>query len=181
MHWKYFQKTDLDFLKLSYNKQTVVTEIISLNERRKSIQKDIVLLSSANNICKNCVTSCCRGNYNHFTVVDYIIRIFSDKPVIEFAPTQPKPPTYLKLIRERIRKPSASDGSSRSTMAHLSKCPNLTEKGCAFAPEDRPIRCVLYTCSSFRKSIPEKDLEKLGHLSEELCLISKDVFVKFNR
>ena len=189
-HWKYFQKTDLDFLNLAYKKQSIVSEIISLNERRKTIQKEILSLSSTNDTCKNCPTSCCRGNYNHFTIVDYIIRMFSDKPIKEFAETQQKPPSLFEIIRKKIRNPKPATVLPQSISlpvvsqrisANTSKCPNLTVNGCVFSPEERPIRCVLYTCSVFRHSLPEKDLEKMGVLTEELSSISKRVFMLFTK
>lgn len=187
-HWKYFQKTDLDFLHLSYKKQHILPEMISLNQRRKIIQKEILSLSSTNDTCKNCPTSCCRGNYNHFTVVDYIIRMFSDNPIKEFAETQKKPPSLFTLIRERISKTKpdtilfnaiALPVVSQPIAGATSNCPNLTSTGCAFSPEDRPIRCVLYTCSIFRHSLPEKDIAKIGVLTEELSSISKNAFKLF--
>jgi hypothetical protein len=189
-HWKYFQKTDLDFLHLAYEKQTIVSELTSLNERRKTIQKEILVLSSTNDTCKNCPTSCCRGNYNHFTIVDYIIRMFSDNPLKEFAETQQIPPSLFGLIRERIKRPAATSVSSHSVdlsvvsepiPTPVSKCLNLTPNGCAFSSQDRPIRCVLYTCSVFRYSLPEKDLEKIGILSKELSEISEEVFHVFTK
>jgi hypothetical protein len=183
-HWKYFQKTDLDFLYLSYKKQYIVAELTNLNERRKNIQKEILSISATNDTCKTCPTSCCRGNYNHFTIVDYMIRMFSDKPINEFAETQQKPPSPLKLIYEKIRRSKSTPISPFPTQSPpdslpTSGCPNLTPNGCAFSAEDRPIRCVLYTCRVFRHSLPESNLKKIGVLNEELISISKRVFQLF--
>ena len=187
-HWKYFQRTDIDFLQLSFKKQYILPDLISLNERRQIIQSQIVKLSSENDTCKTCPTSCCRGNYNHFTMVDFIIRMFSDKPINEFAKTQLKPPSIFELILNKIQKYKIIPNVSRLTTlpvvsqpisASRSNCPNLTLNGCAFAAEDRPIRCVIYTCSSFRRSLKSNDFEKIGILSEELRLISSQSFKLF--
>jgi hypothetical protein len=180
-HWFYFQSSDLDFKYLSYKKKTILPELLSLNERRKAIQKEILFLSSESDTCKNCPTSCCRGNYNHFTIVDYIIRMFSDKPIKEFGKNQLKPPSLYYMVYERIIKPRSVKTVSEPVSESALKCPNLTVNGCAFPAEDRPIRCVLYTCRAFRNSLSNKSFRKTAILTKELSTISASAFKVFTR
>ena len=188
LHWKYFQKSDLDFLKLAYKKQHVVADLRDLNERRRDIQREIIALSSTSDACKICPTSCCRGNYNHFTVVDHIIRMFSDNPVREFAEIQKKPPSLLDLAFEKMTKSRLSSNDSRAlsfapspASASVAGCPDCTPTGCAFMAEDRPIRCVIYTCRAFRRSFSGADIQKIGALTKELSLISAQAFIIFGK
>jgi len=181
LHWIYFQRADLDFKYLSYKKQSILPELLSINERRKSIQKEIISLSSDNETCKNCPTSCCRGNYNHFTIADYIIRMFSDMPIKEFQGNLIKPPSLLHMIYERIRSPRSTPVVSKPVSIYESRCPNLTTFGCAFPAEDRPIRCVLYTCRKFRQSLQASTLKRTAILTRELSATSVCAFKVFTR
>jgi hypothetical protein len=177
-HWIFYQKPDLDFLNISYTAQFRLEELRSLDERRKKIQKEILSLSSASEICRTCPVSCCRGNYNHFTVVDYVIRIASDKPIHEFAESTPKPPSLFELLAVKLKfyKPPTIFPAA----GHDRHCSYLTPSGCALSVEDRPIRCVIYTCQAYRNSFPEPVVKRMGILTQELLSISRQALSLFS-
>lgn len=185
-HWKHFQKTDLNYKHLAYKKQSLVSDMKALNEKRQIIQKEMVALSSKYETCKNCPTSCCGGNYNHFTIVDHVLRMYSDNPISEFSCSNKKPPTLWTMIFEKMKTFMTNNLSYRghaSTVpsADRSGCPLLTSKGCSLVPQDRPIRCVLYTCRPFRASLSEADIKSLAVLTEELNSISNQTFDLYKR
>ncbi len=168
--WDYFHKPDTVFLNLSYKLQQLPSQLLALDDRRKKVQIEILSLSAKTDICRTCPKSCCRGNYNHFTMVDFIIRIFSDLPINEIGMVnRPSSLFSSALIKYGFFKPQKQAGMIQQLG---SRCPNLTQIGCSLSPEARPIRCVIYTCRSFRQSLPPDVIIKIGALTKELSSIA---------
>jgi hypothetical protein len=175
--WIFFQNPDRNFINLSHKLQEIRPKLIILNEKRKIIQQEISSLSKYTDACRICLNSCCRGNYNHFTMVDYLIRMFSDNPIREFEEVKQQI-TLFSILFTKFR-PILKNPASKNTSSG-SKCPNLTAKGCEFLPEDRPIRCIIYTCKTFRQTVSSDVFYKIGHLTKELSLISSKVIKLFS-
>lgn len=174
-----FQKTDRDFCDLALKKQPIVLNLQILDEKRRSIQSEIFSLSSISDKCSTCQVSCCNGNYNHFTIIDFFLRLFSNKPIKEYEEIQKKQLPLLKILLDITKRPKLVSVAYESVLG--SKCPELTPNGCSLSPEDRPIRCILFTCKIFRRSLPRGNLERIGLLTKELWSISSQVFKTFSR
>jgi hypothetical protein len=158
------------FQKTAYRLQDLPVRLNALNERRKKLQAEIITISHSSDACRECGGLCCRGQYNHFTAIDYIIREFSDNPIKQIGPLQKIEPLIV-LFRNRIvyalrrnRRYVPKDVNTR--------CPDLGANGCSFDPENRPIRCVIWTCGLFLNSLSGHDLSRLAALTKELTEIS---------
>ncbi|MFH0777126.1 MAG: hypothetical protein V2A71_00710 [Candidatus Eisenbacteria bacterium] len=146
-----------------------------MNERRKAIQRRILELEAGNDECQKCNGLCCRGGYDHFTALDYLIRMFSDNPLDGYGRIQ-KPEAIRSILLRQLRRISRAP---TGTVVPDTKCPNLTPDGCEFQPEDRPIRCVLWTCRALRQSLPSNKLTEIGKLTKELSDVSVGVIEIF--
>ena len=165
------------FHKSACNLQTLPSRLNKLNDKRKQLQKETVALCKETDECLRCQGLCCRGNYNHFTTIDYWIRRFSDKPIDEYGDL-PRLEPITSLLSNRIAMLTARPSSSDATNTG---CPNLLSTGCALQPEDRPIRCVMWTCRTFRAALPTSTLRKPRTLTRELVAISSEVADTFNK
>jgi hypothetical protein len=58
--------------------------LAALNSKRMIIQREIASVSRKSNACSKCRGNCCSGDPNLFTAVDYVIRKYSDKPLISY-------------------------------------------------------------------------------------------------
>jgi len=156
----------------------------SLDRRRRQLQQEIVELCGHISTCQACIGFCCRGVYNHFTVVDYLVRMYSDNPVAKYGvDLQKLSPVYiviLKRIVSVIRRRDEFDHRRLTSLSTPSQCPDLTETGCRFVASDRPIRCVLWTCSALRHDLSDDDFRKVGKLTRELCTLSNEVIQAFS-
>jgi hypothetical protein len=172
--WLLLNKPERYYHKLSFKYNNTIEKINSLNKKRQALQKRIVNLSQASNICFDCQGVCCRGNYNHFTVIDYLIRLYSDNPIKSFDKIRASP-TFINLVINRLRY-IITGKSGTETMAKLTtRCPDLGDGTCNILPEDRPIRCVLWTCTEFKKNFDQKKLREIGHLNKELQRVIRQV------
>jgi hypothetical protein len=165
------------FHKSACNLQTLPSRLNGLNDKRKELQKETINLCRETDTCLRCQGLCCRGNYNHFTAIDYWIRRFSDKPIDEYEDL-PRLEPVTSLLWNRIVTLTARPSNPKVSE---SKCPNLLSTGCALQPKDRPIRCVMWTCRTFRGVLPMSALRKLRTLTRELVAISSEVADTFNK
>jgi len=162
---------------LAYGLQPLPSKLNNLNDNRRRLQKEIIALCEGTDVCLQCQGLCCRGNYNHFTTIDYWIRRFSDRPIDEYG-SLPKQEPIAVLLWNRIVAFNAPQFNSNATNT---KCPNLLPTGCDLQPEDRPIRCAIWTCRAFRDTLPASTMRKLKTLTQELVAISSEVAETFNK
>jgi hypothetical protein len=171
------------FHRLAYNLQDAKGKMQHLNNRRQRLQREIVELSAHVSVCRTCAGRCCQGKYNHFTVVDHLVRVFSDNPIADYGDhLQRRLPVYLAAVRKiarSIRGKGDFDEEKHPSPYPLGGCLDLTATGCRFKPEDRPIRCVLWTCSSLRRELSDDNLRRMGELTKELCRTSEEVIRAF--
>jgi len=173
--------------------EEIRTSLIAINKRRRIIQKELLPLSISANVCGNLCSWCCDtlADFNHYKSVDYVMRIFSEKPLSDYYQA-PKPVGFIEFIFKRViakmrSKTSQAFGSTtklRETDPEWwvdteainhpgTECPNLKEDGCEYSPEDRPIMCAVYTCPLLRASIKEDELCKIGVLTKELLSLAQ--------
>jgi hypothetical protein len=172
-------RPDRCFLKLSYDLRDLRPRLNELNERRKKLQIEYSNLRNVTHKCSECRGCCCKGDYApYFSGVDYLIRMFSDKPIDHYFDWWKPRPVILALL-DKI-KPMRRASMHASTAPNL-MCPSLTPNGCALPPEDRPIRCILWICDNLRKTMPSTVLEKMGVITRELSLISSEVIRCFSK
>jgi hypothetical protein len=171
------------FHRLAYDLQSAKNTMRHLNNRRQRLQQEIVELSEHVSICRTCAGLCCQGKYNHFTVVDYLVRTFSDNPVADYGDNLQKRPSVclsaFRKIDRSIRGKGDFDEKRHASPYPRGGCPDLTHTGCRFKPEDRPIRCVLWTCSALRRELRGDDLRRMGELTKQLCKTSNEVIRAF--
>lgn len=166
-----FNLPNRNYYKNAYTLQNLYVRLSVNNDRRRELQKEIVTLCRKSNACLECQGLCCRGNYNHFTIIDYVMRSASDQPITEYGSvTRLKPwmETLANKIRSLINKEQHYVPKETGT-----RCPNLGPEGCIFTSENRPVLCVLWTCKFFRNSLNDEDLSKLELLTKELTKITK--------
>ena len=163
------------FHKKTYKLLQLSPNLNSLNERRQSTQKKIIELGAHSDECRKCQGRCCKGAYNHFTAIDYLIRMFSDNPIDGYGDLW-KPKPLLLMVKDKIL---LNNEILKKSAAITTSCPDLTNTGCTFLAEDRPIRCVLWTCRSFRDSLSPSRLNKMGRLKRELIIITRQAMNEF--
>lgn len=173
-----FHKSLRRFDRLSCNLTTLSKQLNHLNENRKITQRKIIELSKDNKECTTCQGLCCQGDYNHFTAIDYLIRLFSDNPLEGYGVLW-TPKSIAAILLSKIK--ALLDRSSSTERTSNTKCSYLDFNGCYLKPEDRPIRCVLWTCRGFRQSLPPHTLMEIGILTKELSSISCQVLKSFRK
>lgn len=177
--YRWFIQPDRCFLKLSHDLRLLKPRLNELNERRKKLQTEYSILRNASHRCAECNGRCCKGDYApYFSGVDYLIRMFSDKPINNYFDWWKPRPMIFALI-DKIQLPWAT--STYAPTSPRLMCPSLTSNGCVFPPEDRPIRCILWICDDLRKTMPSIALKKMGVITRELSLISSEVIRCFAR
>jgi hypothetical protein len=82
-------------------------------------------------------------------------------------------------IAEGIRGKDEFDDQRGTVPPPQGGCADLTETGCRFPPEDRPIRCVLWTCFALRRDLSDEDFRRSGILIKELGATSDAVMRAF--
>jgi len=168
--WYYFHAPERRFHSLSFELLTISSRMNALNDKRKKIQRKIIELGEGSRACQLCQGKCCGGNYDHFTAVDYIMRIFSDNPIKSYGDLW-KPKSFISIVLNRMGYWKKTINSSKQP---LTRCPNLEETGCNLSAEERPIRCILWTCHDFRDSLQHEKLIEIGSCERELEKISRD-------
>ena len=176
--WRLFHKPERHYHKLSYKLESMSCRLNELNNRRKIIQREIDELSKSNSVCAKCQGACCKGEYDHFTAINYLIRSFSDNPLKGYGDLWKPIPLYALILKKIM--PSSKNISS-GDIKQINGCPHLSTLGCNLEVEDRPIRCVIWTCRDFREALPHRNLVKIGKLIKELDSISKKVVRIFNK
>jgi len=178
----WFHRPERNFHKLSYSLEKLPIKINELNNKREYLQKKISELSSISNLCELCQGKCCRGDYNHYTQVDLLIRMFSDKPIKETGSIWP-PKSIPRIITDKfieiVENKNKNVHFNAITPIETAQCPNLKPDGCAHSAEDRPIRCILWTCQTMRDSLPEDKLKEVGLLTQELGNIPLQVMREY--
>jgi hypothetical protein len=133
--------------------------------------------------CKECNGRCCGDNYvPYYSGIDYLIRMFSDKPITNYTNWW-KPRSIITVLFEKVKpflvRSSSNKPSKYSEKIPDSWCPYLTPNGCTLKAEDRPIRCILWICADLKKDLPPGVLRKMGNINKELTLISSEVIKSF--
>jgi hypothetical protein len=169
----WFIRPDRCFLRLSHDLRLLQPRLNELNERRKKLQIEYSFLRNASHQCRMCHGHCCKETYApYFSGVDYLIRMFSDKPIDNyFSWWRPRPLIFAVL--DKIR--SIWSAATHVPTSPRRMCPSLTSTGCVLPPEDRPIRCILWICDDLKKTMPPLVLKKMGFLTRELSSISSEV------
>lgn len=174
--WFKFNMPERRFHQLSYRFADLAVLLNSLDDRRRVLQRDISLLGNDTDECRVCPGRCCRGDYCHFTVIDYLIRMFSDRPVPGYGGIWKPDPLIDIVLGKGAPVSRAAGGPLLDT-----KCPELGDTGCRLEAADRPIRCILWTCRAFRESLPPATLESMSKLTEELGSLSEQAIVLFSK
>ena len=176
----HFHVSERRFHKMSYQlRGGTKSKLNSLNEERKRLQRKISEIGMDSSVCCECGGLCCRGNYNHFTFIDYIMRQFSENPIKEYGEIW-KPHSLFSILCKPVL--SLLGGVKPALLeTPETKCPELTSTGCRFSPEDRPIRCVLWTCRKFRNSLSSDDLKSLGKLTSQLSSLACSTKKSYDR
>jgi Fe-S-cluster containining protein len=178
----WFIGPDRKFLKLSYRLRNLSGRLNNLNERRKILQNEYTSLKQIDK-CQKCNGKCCGGNYvPYFSGIDYLIRMFSDKPITDYTNWW-TPPSIITLFVEKIKSLGTSSNLAKITDTSRnvpeSRCPYLSQNGCTLKAQDRPMRCILWICDDVKKSLPPDVLRKLGIINKELSSISAEVIKSF--
>jgi hypothetical protein len=137
--WYFFHYPERKYHRVSYNLLKFPTKVNDRNKERQRLQRKIIGLSTVDDECQKCQGLCCRGDYNHFTSIDYLYRIFSEKPLSEVGPLW-KPNPIGTLLRDKFKRSGKGPGGGEIPKT---KCPNLESDGCKLEVEDRPVRCIL--------------------------------------
>ncbi len=151
--------------------ESSVKTLVSLNERRQNIQKEIDKLNaSLSTVCSDCKGSCCLGAYNHYTAIDYWLRKYSSPPLEAFG-IEMFFPWYIHLLRERL-------GLHINSQSKVPRngCPYLSERGCKIEVYDRPIKCLAFTSRKLREAMSKEQRKQYKRLIEELYSISRSTF-----
>lgn len=186
--WRYFHLTQRRlhliswYLQLKSSKINANTVILNnLNIKREKIQREITYLSKGNLACSRCKGKCCIGDHNLFTATDALLRKYSDKPLSRYGIT-PKNNELLsnyhalkKHLSYFIKNPN------RSTRRKAINCSFLKEQGCSLQPEDRPIHCLIFTCSEFRNQISYDKFVKLSMQTKLIQSIENNIIRLFDR
>ena len=162
------------FHKLSFDYIGAIEKIIILDKKRQVLQKRIVQLSQESGVCFECQGVCCTGDYNHFTIIDYLIRCHSELPVKAYDNIL-APPTLPNLVAKKIKSIITKKTGTEILKQRNTKCPELGDGKCGLPPEDRPLRCVLWTCTEFKKKVDHRTLNEIGRLNRELEIVIKEV------
>ncbi len=149
--------------------------LAELNEQRREVQEkcgsynDDALYKT----CVECQGACCQMVYDHFTAIDFWLRRYSSEPIEDFGNEILKP-WYLRLIRERFEWNNICPEPEAEVFR--TGCPELGDKGCLLPIQDRPIRCVPYTCRAFRNRMKREQKESYAEMIRELHRISYAAF-----
>lgn len=176
--WKLFHGPLRYYDGTCYRLNNLAAQLNRLNERRKSIQREIIALSEGNQACAECQGLCCKGDYDHFTAIDYLVRRFSNNPIEQYGGIWKRDSILLRVWKE-IRRPGKRDMVLSD--AGNTGCINQTDFGCSLKQEDRPIRCILWTCKAYRKSLSRENLFRIGLLTKELVSLCSEVSKIFMR
>jgi len=178
----WFIKPDRRFLRLAYNLRILSSQLNDLNERRKVLQREYASLSQSPK-CQECNGKCCGGDYvPYYSGIDYLIRMFSDKPITNYTNWWMPPSIITRLFKKRGLSEQAEISAKLRTLQEKtpeSRCSYLTQNGCALQAEDRPIRCIVWICSGLKQSLPSEALRKMGIINQELSSISEAVIRSF--
>jgi hypothetical protein len=157
----------------------------ALDGQRQRLQQEIVEICGRVDACQACGGLCCQGQYNHFTVIDYLVRMYSDRPIVDYGDTLPEQlPLYRVVpakIVESLRGRDEFDEKRGTLRYGPAGCPDLTPTGCRFPAAERPIRCVLWTCMALRRDLNDADFRKMGALIRDLHMTSEEIIRAFRR
>lgn len=144
------------------------TNLRELNSQRMRIQALIgeLNLSVQGCECASCPHPCCGGNYDHYRVIDYWLRLDTTNSIDGFgrqgfASFFSRLKYWFKLVGESPNRTG---------------CPYLGRDGCILTVELRPIMCVSYTCGRYREAMPYEVRRHYAYLVRDLYSISLSVF-----
>lgn len=146
------------------------TKLVALDNKRRDIQSRIASISKTIGIiCQSCGGICCFGSYNHFSAIDFWLRKYSSHPISNYG-NEMHIPLYIQVLRDRfnlnIKKPTY--------IIPRNGCSHLNKEGCNISPEDRPIKCIAFTCRKFRENLSCIDRDAYADSILELYKITYD-------
>ncbi len=152
-----------------------LNKIEKLNQRRIELVEKISKIKTNYNLCIDCNVLCCRGNYNHFFSTDYLMRIGSKNPLSDFNLID-KPHSPIYLISNHLNKFIIKDDKSIIWMQQRAlsgeRCPNWIEQmGCSLSIDQKPLRCLIYTCPDYRNSFSDQNIKALAKLMGQLIWV----------
>lgn len=152
-----------------------LNDVEKLNQKRIDLIKKIQKIKPLNNVCISCNGLCCRGNYNHFFSLDYIMRLGSTNPIHAFKLIdKPYSSTFfLAHLKKLITKDNQDVSWMKERALSGERCPEWVEQmGCSLQIDEKPIRCQLYTCLDYRKSFSDEDFNSLALLMRQLLWVT---------
>jgi hypothetical protein len=161
----------------------LIESLRELNQERINIAEKIARINKNNMACMLCNGLCCRGNYDHFYSLDYLIRYGSDNQIANFGMLdKPRPllHVFINYIVSVIRKIDQHKNWKEKVADSNSKCCYWREgKGYMLSIKDMPMRCQLFSCNDYRKGFNEDDFYILGLLMRKLYLTGLKAYKKY--
>jgi hypothetical protein len=176
--WHFFHRSERHYHQLSYRLMDAAEVLNRLDARRRQLQGEVAELGRNLTVCATC-GECCRGAYDHHTSVDYLLRLCSDRPLKTYGRIW-KPKSFFTLVVDNVVSLFRKAEINRKG-GELTGCPDLGPTGCLMAVEDRPVRCLLWTCRAFRDALSEEERGKMGRLMVELDGVSRELVQVFRR
>jgi hypothetical protein len=167
------------------SKVAVLTRLRELNASRQAVHEGIgELNSSCSAICADCGL-CCLGNYDHYSSVDYAMRVSSEAPLQSYAPETAAGLSFRRLLLERCDSVVRRVTDLQFGKENRTGCMWLQQNGCVLSVADRPIRCVAFTCGVFRSKLDNIHKREyallLGKLYKIVCQTYSTIWIGSQR
>jgi hypothetical protein len=150
--------------------------LVFLDKRRRNLQKRIGELNqSFTAIHAKCDGSCCREKTEYyFTGADFWLRKFSLNTIESFGVTSARPWQFFikKRFRRVMHRSDYMDRRKMEQRKNVEKCNFLGQKGCTLDAENRPIKCIIATCSKLRQAMDKRTKTEYKNLISELYNVS---------
>lgn len=161
--------------------EATAARIDRLNRRRIELHKKIGDLNERlAHVCRECneidVGCCKRSAEYYFTAVDFWLRRFSPNPVVEYAILPP--PSCAHFVKRRvtqIRAKVLKDRDAKKTDSGK-RCHHLSDTGCKLHVHDRPAKCLIATCTRFRRAMDPYTKLEYRRSVREMYRLSLEVF-----
>ncbi len=148
--------------------------LVLLNDRRRTVQHNLGLLSSyLSNVCHMCKGSCCLDSYDHFMATDYWLRRYSDSRLDSFGTENKRIMSNCQIFFDRIHRLAYNYDYSHKNGGN--GCQFLGVEGCILDDSERPIKCSAFTCRKLRKSMTVEQKKHYAVSIRDLYSISHEV------
>lgn len=126
--------------------------------------------------CAECKPKCCNNNADkYFSAIDYCLVRTTSKKELNYSVSTISPWYYYALKRFKKLIPSSINNKTKATSKSRG-CKYLGKYGCKLDHSDRPIKCLVATCSKLRKSLDNTTRIEYIKLIDQLFIISLKVF-----